>query len=158
MHLLFTTCSSNEHSNGELDYAVVEMTPALLAEIRRRVELARQIQRQEDDLYELSFWGGTGEFYDHRLLEACEEAVEAAHPDTVGEWVTDFEQQGYAVLPAGVQLSQHEAQRTECDQIVLCCRPSLPEPTFELFWSASPKHMDITVTTHALSSAKLETL
>ena len=88
-----TTSSSNADYSGDCDYALVELTPGLIDQVRRRVELARQAGQQDNDLYEIYFWGGTAEFYDGELLEACQEAV--AGGDEAGqEWLTSWRRTG----------------------------------------------------------------
>jgi hypothetical protein len=163
MYLIFNTHSSNDHYNGDCDYAIVDLTPALAEQIRRRVALARQAGQQDDDLNELYFWGGTAEFYDCELIEACEEAVAAAahgpDPDQAArDWLADFEQRGYAVVPEGVDFAVHEAQRTEVDQMTVRCSPSSHRPEFEIAWTASPKHSDVYVTTSELPLKAMEAL
>jgi len=162
MHIILNAHSSNEHYNGDCDYAIVDLTPALAEQIRRRVALARQAGQQDDDLYELYFWGSTAEFYDHSILDACEEAAAAAHvpdPDQAArDWLADFEQREYAVVPEGVDFTAHEAQRTEVDQMVVRCSPSSHRPEFEIAWTASPKHSDVYVTTCELPLTAMEEL
>ena len=75
MHLILNAHSSDPHYNGDCDYAIVDLTPALAARIRGRVALARQAGQQDNDLNELYFWGSTAEFYDQDILEACETAI-----------------------------------------------------------------------------------
>jgi hypothetical protein len=62
MKLLLGTHSTNSEFNGDCDYAVVDFTPELVRQINRRIAIARQAGLQEADLWELYFWGGTGEF------------------------------------------------------------------------------------------------
>lgn len=129
MYLIFNTHSSNEHYNGDCDYAIVDLTPALAAQVRHRVAPARQAGQQDDDLNELYFWGSTAQFYDHNVLEICQDAAAAAahgaDPDQAArDWLTDFEQREYAVVPEGVDFAAHEAQRTEVDQMIVRCSPS----------------------------------
>jgi hypothetical protein len=63
--------------NGDCDYAVVELTPALVKQIRSRVALAR---KADSDLYELYFWS-SADFFDHVIsqyeLHAMRYRVEA---------------------------------------------------------------------------------
>ena len=47
MHIILNACSSNEHENGDCDYAAVDLTPALTEQIRRRVALARRAVKQD---------------------------------------------------------------------------------------------------------------
>lgn len=161
MKVLFDTRSSNPDFNGDCDYAVVDMTPALVQQIHRRVELARKFGRHDDDLYELYFLGGAVEFYDDGLIEACQEAIAAAAPGAdaeraVQDWLADLEQNGHSILPEGVDLTVHAAQRTECDQFILRCRPYSQTPEFEVAWTTIPKHSDVYVTTRDLPLKALE--
>ncbi|MGA2621464.1 MAG: hypothetical protein ABSF26_27895 [Thermoguttaceae bacterium] len=162
MHIVLHTHSSNPDYNGDCDYAVVELTPALLEQIRRRVELAREVRRQDDDLYELYFWGSNAQFYNHCLIEACEKAITAtatgADADqAVRDWVTDLDCGEHAVLPPGVDLEVLESERTECNQAVIRCSPAGHTLQFEVAWTTIPKHSDVNVTTSELTLTALET-
>jgi hypothetical protein len=148
MKILLDTQSTDPDFNGDCDYAVVDMTPALAQQIHHRVELARQAGRQDDDLCELYFWGGTAEFYDSSLFDACQDAVAASADGSdadqaVRNWLADLDHNGHAVLPEGVDLTAYTAQRTECDQFIVRCSPSSHNPTFEIAWTAIPKHSDV---------------
>ncbi len=103
MHLILNAHSSNEHYNGDCDYALVELTPALVEQIRSRVALAREAGQKDNNLYELYFWGSTAEFFDHNILDACQEAIATAgrrrRNKAARNWLADFEGQEYAVVP-----------------------------------------------------------
>ena len=163
MHIILNAHSSDENYNGNCQYAIVDLTPALAERIRRRVALACQAGQQDDDLYELYFWGSTAEFYDNNILDACQDAAAAtAHgPDldqVARDWLTGFEGREYAVVPEGVDFTAHEAQRTEFDQVIIRCSPSSHRPEVEIAWTASPKHSDVTVTTCELPLKAMEEL
>jgi hypothetical protein len=132
--------------NGGCDYAIVDLTPQLAERIRRRVTLASEAGQQDNDLYELYFWGGSAEFFDHDVLDGCQNAVAAAGgPDpylAARDWLADFEGREYAVVPAGVDLNAYEAQRTECDLMIIQVSRSSPRTEFSIIWTASPKHAD----------------
>ena len=163
MHIILNAHSSDEHYNGDCDCAVVDLTPELADQIRNRIALARQAGQQDSDLCELYFWGSTVEFYDDNILDACQDAAAAAadgpDPDQAArDWLTDFEQREYAVVPEGVDFTAHEAQRTEFDRVIIRCSPSSHRPEFEIAWTASPKHSDMTVTTCDLPLKAMEEL
>ncbi len=162
MYLIFNAHSSNAHCNADCDYAVVELTPALAKRIRNRVALVRQAGRKDRDLWELHFWGGTAEFFDHKILDACQNAVVAAggpDPDQAArDWLDEFEQQEYAVVPDGVNLDAHEAQRTETDQMIIQCSRYPRRLEFSVLWTASPKHADLDITTSELPLAAMNRL
>ena len=163
MYLIFNAHSSDENYNGDCDYAVIDLTPALAEEVRRRVALARQAGQQDNDLYEMYFWGSTADFYDHNVLDACQDAAAAAvrgsDPDqTARDWLDDFERHEYAVVPEGVDFTAPEVQRTECDQVIVRCSPSSHRPEFKIVWITSPKHSDVYVTTSELPLTAMEEL
>jgi hypothetical protein len=163
--IILDTTSSDPHYNGDCDCAVVDLTPALVDQIQRRVELARRAAAEDADIYELYFWGSAVDFYDHSLVEACEEAV-AAGTDGQEEdknaaayaWSSALEQTGHALLPHGVDLKRHARQRTECLQTIIRCAPPSRSLEFEIAWTAIPKHTDVYVTTHDLSLTVMDDL
>ena len=124
--IVLDTHSTDPDFNGDCDYAVVRLTPELVDQVRRRVELARQAGRQDDDLYELYFWGGTAEFYDSGLVDACEKALTAEQ--AAQDWLAGLEQDGHALVPPAADLATCEPQRTECDQMIVRCSPSSHDP------------------------------
>ena len=162
MHLILNAHSSNPHYSGDCDYAVVELTPALVKQIRSRVALARQAAKQNRDLWELHFWGSSAEFFDHEILDACEETVATAgrrrRDKAALDWLTAFEQREYAVVPDGVDVDAHEGQSTEYDQMIVQCNRYPRGLEFSVFWTASPKNSDVDVTTAELPLKTMEEL
>lgn len=152
--IIFATGSSNPDYSGDCDYAVVRLTPELVDQVRRRVELARQAGEKDNDLYELYFWGGTADYYDSSLPDSCQDAI--ANEQAAQEWLTGLEQNGHALVPPAADLSGCEPQRTECDQALVRCSPSSQNPEFEIAWTTIPKHSDVYVTTRDLPLAALE--
>jgi hypothetical protein len=148
--IILATHSTDENFNGDCDYAVVQLTPELVDQVHRRVELARQAGQQDDDLYELNFWGGTAEFYDSDLLEACQEAIAA--DQTAKDWLSGLEQNGHALLPPTADLAACQSQQVECDRMVVRRCPS----RYEIAWTASPRHTNVDVTTRDLPLTALE--
>ena len=154
MTIVLATSSTNPEYNGECDYALVRLSPGLIDQIRRRVELARQAGRQDNDLYELYFWGGTADFYDSALPDACQDAI--ADEQAAQEWLTGLEQNGHALVPPAADLDSCEAKRTECDQLIVRASPSSQNPEYEIAWTTIPKHSDVYVTTRDLPLAAME--
>ncbi|MGO8750591.1 MAG: hypothetical protein ACLQNE_31975 [Thermoguttaceae bacterium] len=152
--IVLGTHSTNPEFNGDCDYAVVQLTPWVMDQIRQRVELARQAGHQDNDLYELYFWGGRAEFYGCELVEACQEAVGA--DQAAQDWLTGLEQNGHALMPPTVNLATCEIQRIECAQVIVRRNPSSGNPQYEIAWTASPKHSDVYVTTGDLPVTVLE--
>jgi hypothetical protein len=67
-----------------------------------------------------------------------------------------LQRDGYAVIPAAVDLAAHQPQRVECDQMIVRCSPSSAHPEYEIAWTVIPKHSDVYVTTRDLPLAALE--
>jgi hypothetical protein len=163
MKILFRAESDNSEYSADCDFAIVDMTPALWQEVRRRVKLARRIFQADGDLWRLCFWGGTAEFHPYRLVMACEDAVfaategpEDAKSAAASAWSAQIDDPGYALLPSGVDLAAHPAESTECDQMNVRCLPHCGKPEFDIAWTAMPKHADFSVATRDLPLAVLE--
>jgi hypothetical protein len=152
--IVLDASSSNPDFNGDCDYAVVELTPELEDRIRRRVELARQAGRQDNDLWEMYFWDGAAEFYDCGLVDACQEAFAA--DQAAQEWLASLERDGHALVPPAADLTACQPQRTECDQMIVRASPSSVDPEYEIAWTIIPKHTDVYVTTRDLPVAALD--
>ena len=151
--IVLNTRSSDPDFNGDCDYAVVELTPALIDQIHRRVELARQASSQDNDLYGMYFWGGDAKFYDSDLLEACEKA--AATDEAAQEWTAELEQKGHAMMPIAADFSSCQPQRVECADDSQMQSP-VAKPRVRIAWTVIPKHSDVYVTTSDLPLAALE--
>jgi hypothetical protein len=152
--IVLDTSSSNSDFDGDCDYAVVELTPELVDRIRRRVKLARQAGRQDNDLWEMYFWDGAAEFYDCGLVDACQQAFAA--DQAAQEWLTALGRDGHALVPPTANLTACQPQRTECDQMIVRAGPSSVAPEYVITWVVIPKHCDVYVTTRDLPLAALE--
>ena len=160
MHLIFNAHSSDEHYNGDCDYRSSNSRRNLPRKSATALPWPTMPGSETAIFYELYFWGTTADFYDHSILEACEEAA-ARGPDPAQaacDWSTDFEQQEFAVVPVGVDLDAHEPQRTECEQMLIRRSPPCSRPKYEVCWTAIPKHSDVYVTTGNLSIADMDAL
>ena len=158
--IILETHSTDPEFNGDCDYAVVQLTPELQEQIHRRVELARQAGKQDDDCFELYFWNGAATFYSNDLIEACQEAVAAARgrdgDQAAQDWLTELEENGHALMPATVDLAACQPQRTELDQMIVR-RGSLSDDTqYEVAWISTPKHSDAYVNTSDVPLTVLE--
>jgi hypothetical protein len=146
----------------DCDCATLDATPHLLETVRRRMDLARQIRQDDDDLLEVYFWDSSLDYYDASLVEACQEAaspgeMEEGQADSAQMWCDRLEREGYATIPAGVELAARAPQRTECCQMIIrYAGMKNDRPVFTVAWTAIPKHTDIYVTTSNLTLAVLE--
>ena len=162
MHLVFMVHSSNSETCAGCNYAVVELTPAIVELIHKRAALVYETTRQDAQLDEISFWDSTADFYGSALADACQEAIAAntANGDAdqaATDWLTDLESCGYAVVPQGVDLDKVEPQRTECDRMIVSAAIG-DRDDGEICWKSIPKHTDIHVTTWELPLSALNRL
>jgi len=156
--LILTTHSSQPEFNGDCDYAVIDVTPALLDQLVAQVRLAEQSWLADRDLQEISFWDAAAEFYDHRFCEACEEAIVAAAgaDQAINNWRVQFARQGYALVPEELDWATLQPQATDADRVILVCRPAADFVQIQIAWKACPHHCDVEVTTAELTLSALQ--
>jgi hypothetical protein len=159
MRIILTTHSIAEY-NGACNYAVLNVTPELLELVRRRVEVARRVYEQDNDFLELCFRDSQPAFYDTSLLDACQAVLEAEESDSAAEaaraWLDELQTSQSIAIPAGVDLAALAPKRTECHEMLVRLDGPRERPSFDVAWSAIPKHVDATVTTSDLSPSVLE--
>lgn len=135
---------------ADCDCAVVEVTAALMQLIRQRTTIARSAVRSDQHLNELTFsLGYEPEFFDRHLLSACSQADP--------QFQEQLDEIGCVLLPTGVALGEHTAQRTEYQEMLLRVE-RLPRSKFgfEIAWSGIPKHTELTITTGAVPFDQLK--
>jgi hypothetical protein len=83
------------------DYAVVEITPELVARVRKRVDVFRATKQQDKHLYELSYCDCSCKFYawDVELEDQLEQVLE--------DNKKPLDEGGWAVLPNNLDLASY---------------------------------------------------
>jgi len=90
-------------------------------------------------------------------MEACQAAIAAGNGDQAAQdWLNELEQNGYALMPATVDLAACQPQRTELNQMIIRHSSWSDDARYEVAWIATPKHSDAYVTTSDLPLAVLE--
>ena len=144
--LVLRTATSDTHSEDlyGCDCAVIELRRPLVKTLRERGELAKLAWRKCHAVAEVTFCPDYhAAFYSSDLITACE----AHDPQFAETWDCN----GFALVPDCVGLAAFEPQATEAhDMRVLVDRPHGQKLSYELAWSARPRHSDVTVSTVAL--------
>ena len=105
----------------------------------RRMDIVRRLHQQDISVRELVFWDCTPEFF---ATPDDEELVEPTAED--GD--------SYKMLPADRKIPADCFQSTECE----CLAIDACGETVEAFWRASPKHVEVTITTTSLPRSFIE--
>jgi hypothetical protein len=138
MKLVMSTWSSDDF-NGDCDFAIVDVTSELATKILRRMDIVRRLHLEDVSVRELVFWDCTPEFF---ATPDDEELVELLPED--GD--------SYKTLPADRKIPDECFQSTECECLVIdVCGEAV-----EAFWRASPKHVEVTITTTSLPRSFIE--
>lgn len=145
-----------EAYSADLDTAVLDVTPELLALCRQRERLVLELAAHDENLWELLFWDPGGVTY---FAFSPQHLVEQLGL-TASEDAADEGQLVELTDPAWLEKEKEsEAGSVECIQMrVLVERSngSLPHCTFG--WGAYPKHQDVWVTTPTFTLEYLEKL
>lgn len=155
MRILIKTygCSSfmGESQKDDLECAILEVTPALVEQLKERANRFRFAYDQDRNLSEMTWHAAQLDVYSFDLqeflfftdgtLEMGEESLE-----------TDFEDGGYCILPDRFDQSKFEqwGKRTESDYLHVSGHYDRPDGdafAAEVYWSMLPKHGDARVET-----------
>jgi len=129
MNLILTTFSSNEHYNADIDFAFVELTPALAAIILKRRAALLTISAQDSETKDTRYWDSSP-----RWLAGDSIPEDVCYDEEVQR------------LSAPVVLK--DPLPTELEQMVL-----MPDG---VSWRCSPKHSDIYLDTATIPYALIE--
>lgn len=163
---LVKTESTNPDYYGGCDFAMIEVTPALLARIKTRAENVLRLREQERSLYELYFWGTYDALYFHGdLLMELEElepdwpALDDAEWERAPAWFIEKLE-----LDSADDDNRWAPRRTECEQMLIRVGTPLPDrdmpslSDIEVAWCCIPKHSSVLITTAAIAISSLEAL
>lgn len=142
-------CFGDEYLQG-CDYAVVEITPELMAVLDSRCELARRMRLEDSGLFELSFFTGNCTVYDYAFVR---ELIEDRLGVDDNSDIHGLDDDGWTVLPDDVDLTGVEPERIELELLQVSQPMGNNEGYFE--WYLRPKHSDATATTAQLTLADL---
>lgn len=150
--LLNVTCSQPDADTG-CECAVLEVSRALCRRLQDAGKAVLHCRRMLPELHKVSVWRLVVDFYRGDLADDCELLAPG--------WREAFDRDGFALLPPAVDLERYEPRRAECDQEVVryVGSPAGNRPTvansLAFYWTAVPKHSDITVSTRDVSLPEL---
>ena len=149
MHLLLDVNYSVPDADLRCQCAVLELSPALCSHLEKAGQAVLRCRRLLPNLYKAVSWRGAVDFYGGDLVDDCDLLAPG--------WRSDFSRQGFAVVPAAIDLERYEPCDMECQQEIV--RYDGPPPgttptasnslTFQ--WVAIPKHGDLYVITREVS-------
>jgi hypothetical protein len=149
LRLLLRTNQNNEHSNGECDFAYVEIDAAVARKIRARQKVFLKAKEKDSDSHVMQFWDASCRYFKrdeddvetfvHLLDLAWEDSFVEVEPGAVpGKY---FEDRGRDSLEQG----------TDCDLLLI------NEHGFE--WKCYPKYFDgVEISTESLPYELLKKL
>lgn len=144
MRYLLRTCSSDSDYNADCDYAVIDITKELAAEILRRRKAFTKMKEEDSALWEMYFWGGTQECISGSSLFF----TEIDPPPLSKDQETLLEDNGFLELPEDFKVEADDILRTECEQMVI--------REDGVCWYCIPKHADVNITTESLKYGLIE--
>lgn len=135
------TWSSSEHDNASCDFAIIEVTPELVALIKHRQGITAAIEANSQDFAHLAWWDHTASFIE---AAASSELLESVYGEKIRDEILEGE---YWIEPATVTPHPFEPLSTEMDKMYM--------DNDKLWWKATPRHTDLYLETHALSIGTL---
>ena len=126
---ILLTCTSSNSDLCWCQYAIVTLSDEARKEVLARRELHQMVKSRDADLWDLTFWGIPGEFYDDLNIEDL----------LTDEQHAAFESKDWVVLPDDFEDPVVDAARTECDRMVITVDG--------FYWKAIAKHTDVYVET-----------
>ena len=152
MYLLLDVTSSNPEADLGCECALLEISQPLCHRLREVAESVIALHQTLRDLHEVRCWNWAVDYYGYSLVEACEQ---------YDGWNQQFLEHGHAPLPAGIDIAQFAAQRTEyCQEVARYIAPvgrrkRRAETCVEFFWTTSPKHTDVHIATRSVTLPQL---
>lgn len=145
--IAFKAYADNDWSDDGIAVAIVDVTPGLLARIGPIAQAARRLDaRWHGQLLGIEVFDLAAVWYGEDLVSVCELAD--------AEFSDNFHEQGWAHVPAGVDVSSFEPQRTELERVE--CGSNAGQPN--VCWRCRPKHTQIEIETMSIELRELQRL
>ncbi len=139
LNILLRTFSSNEHYNGDCDYALLKLSPLSIRQMRDRMDLAKRKYTTDPSFVCIEFWDSAPQYFSS--FDDLENLVDV---DTLLEGTP------LCVKNSIIKkIPDSSYQRTEADRIVVF--------SDHVYWECRPKHCDITIETAELDRKYIET-
>lgn len=147
--LAIRTGSSNDEYNADFDYALVEISPAILATIQLRRELFIAAAVKDRALTAIRFYDVTPSWFSGSDMEQWGEDQAIDDGEKTNPWIDMLESgDGFQEVPEGFDPAKIHGPddrdfRSDCD--------SMEISDSGVTWSCNPKHTGIDITTYTLS-------
>jgi hypothetical protein len=150
MRIILKVSSSNEHCNGDCEFALLDLTPELARLAVGRIATLREQKSLDPDIDETYYWAYFAEYFSPWKDPASPgEQVE----DT--EWTLEgildelpIEEKEIVCVPESLQVSPHQIIAVECEEMIVRLD--------SIVFIAIPKHASFYVQTVEIPRAMLE--
>lgn len=129
-HLIIATSSSNEHDNGDCDYALVPLSRPYVSDLLRYMEQVSQMHEVDNTVYSLALWDTTAAYFP--FGERLEEIR-----GVDGDLAVDVPRGEPLLLAVCPEIAEEDLQRVDC-QTVHVSRD-------EVWWTAYVKDTNIRI-------------
>ena len=127
MKLIIHTSSSDENFDGDINHALVDITPEYATLLLRRIASLQAQQALDRDAYEHLYWDCTPDWFDAYGLD-----------DELGD---SWEEPEYIEAPGDLDVTANRV-RTECDRLVVA--------NDGVMWKCYPKHCSVSILTREI--------
>lgn len=112
MKIVTRTYTSNEHWNGECDYALIDLTPELAKKIAMRRKLLLDIKERDPEISRIQFYDTSASFYERHYNES------RPYPPEFDEALELSDSDDYAEIPETVDMSFLEKDRNDKGELI----------------------------------------
>lgn len=132
--LILSTTSSNEHWNGDCDYAVVQVDNVLANKVWIRQRLFEKIKLADSNLYKMYFWDWDPAFFSPYMYK-----LDPGFTDEFEKRLNDAGNGDIWTMPDTFEIPKEAFVKVECTQMIV--------REDGVAWVTIPKHSSVYVTT-----------
>lgn len=132
--LILSTTSSNEHWNGDCDYAVVQVDNVLANKVWIRQRLFEKIKLADSNLYKMYFWDWDPAFFSPDI-----DKLDLGFTDEFEKRLNDAGNGDIWTMPEAFEFPKEAFVKVECTQMIV--------REDGVAWVTIPKHSSVYVTT-----------
>ena len=150
MRIVLRVSSSNEHCNGECEFALLDLTPELARLAIGRIATLREQKNRDPDIDEVYYWAYFAEYFSP-WEDLASPGNEREGTKVMLEGMLDelsIEEKEIVYVPETFQVPPQLIARVECEQMVARLD--------SIVFMATPKHASYYVQTVELPLAMLE--
>jgi len=140
-HLVIDTSSSNEHYNGDCDFALVPLTADYMTQVLGYMNQVAAMHKADQSVYCLECWDYSASYF--RSNEKLDQIR-----DIHGQRASEVPRGEPILLTADPRFNEGDFQRVDCQTVGISCN--------EAWWTAYVKNTNVRIETAHVSKACLE--